>query len=72
MANMHLLTFYAMPTSQRFGTTYHICLHSHWAQQFVGLNFTNLLSNHLHKALQKVQSHHHRAQLQTTTHNKFY
>jgi hypothetical protein len=46
--------------------------HSHWAQQFIGLNFTNVLSQHLHWALQKVQSHDHHTWLQTTTYKKLY
>jgi hypothetical protein len=56
----------------RFGASYHTSLPSHWAQQLLGLNLTNLLSNHIHWALQKIQTHHQCSRPCTTrNHNSF-
>lgn len=55
----------------RFGASYHTTLPSHWAQQFLGLNLTNLLSNHIHRALQKIQTHHHSRSRHTPHRNSY-
>jgi hypothetical protein len=55
----------------RFGASYHTTLPSHWAQQFLGLNLTNLLSNHIHRALQKIQTHHHSRSRPTPNRNSY-
>jgi hypothetical protein len=41
-----------------FGASNHTSLPSHWSQEFLNLNLTNLLSNHIHCAFQKIQTHH--------------
>jgi hypothetical protein len=80
---MPLLTFYTMPTKTKLLLIVPNILAPPTTPVFLatGLNnlsdsshnfFTNLLSNHLHRALQKVQSHHRHARLQATTRNKLY
>ena len=80
MAKMPPLTFSDEPTKiglnlnpyTRFGASYHTSLPSHWAQQFLGLNLTNLLSNHIHRALQKIQTQHQCSHPRTTPNRNSY
>jgi hypothetical protein len=44
----------------RYGRSYHTSLPSHWAQQFLGLNLTVLLTTHLSSRLRSLESHHRR------------
>jgi hypothetical protein len=45
---------------------------SHWAQQFLGLNFTCLLTNHLQRRLHKLQAIQQWQQFQSSTRKKLY
>jgi hypothetical protein len=56
----------------RYGPSYHTALPSHWAQRFLGLNFTCLLTNHLQSRLHKLQAIQQRQRLQSSTRKKLY
>jgi hypothetical protein len=59
-------------TYTRYRCSYHTTLPNHWAQQFLGLNFTCLLTNHLQSHLHKLQVIQHWQWLQSSTRKKLY
>jgi hypothetical protein len=57
---------------QRYGPSYHTSLPSHWGQQFLGLNFTALLTNHLQAGIARLLAHHRNARLSASARRNLY